>query len=127
MKFICLDVGQTFGVAKAYLAAPVPCSNRALPFLINRLARQTSPTICVITYPLSTTGKQNTAVRKARMLASVLRRKTHLPVLLHDERFTSKWSALPKCHSVSAVLVLQTLNRLRSPLRSALSHLRSAN
>ncbi len=90
MKYICLDIGQTFGVAKAFLAAPVPCSNQSVATLIARLTQQTGPTVCVITYPLSTTGKQNTAVRKAQMLASALRRKTRLPVLLCDERFTSK-------------------------------------
>ncbi|MGP1905934.1 MAG: Holliday junction resolvase RuvX [Candidatus Hodgkinia cicadicola] len=127
MKCICLDVGQTFGVAKAHLAASIPCSNRSFPSLLNRLACQTSPTLCVITYPLSLTGKQNTAVRKAQSLASALRRKARLPVLLRDERFTSKWSALPKCHSFSAVLVLQAFNRVRFPFHSAFSHLRSTN
>ncbi|MGP1917198.1 MAG: Holliday junction resolvase RuvX [Candidatus Hodgkinia cicadicola] len=127
MKYICLDIGQTFGVAKASLAAPVPCVYRSYPSLIARLVQQTDPTVCVITYPLSVTGKQNSAVRKAQMLASALRRKVRLPVLLRDERFTSKWNPLPKCHSHSAVLVLQTLNHLHLPLRNTSAHLRSAS
>ncbi|MGP1918299.1 MAG: Holliday junction resolvase RuvX [Candidatus Hodgkinia cicadicola] len=119
MKYICLDAGQTFGVAKAHLTAPIPCAWRSITALTDRLNQQTDPTVCVITYPLSVTGKRNTAVRKVQALASALRRKARLPVLLRDERFTSKWGALPSCHSHSATLVLQTLNVCISPLRIA--------
>ncbi|MGP1916496.1 MAG: hypothetical protein ACTS6G_03690 [Candidatus Hodgkinia cicadicola] len=105
-----LDVGQTFAIAKAYLAASSSFQSRTPSQTKRLLAKR--PCDLRYTYP-STTGKQNTAVRFAQTLTSVLRRKVHLPVLLHDKQLPPS-EARSRSVIRSAVLVLHVLNRLRS-------------
>ncbi|MFP3038953.1 MAG: Holliday junction resolvase RuvX [Candidatus Hodgkinia cicadicola] len=111
LRFLCLDGGSMIGIAKASIM-PTPCGSQFVTSLVKQLSRLrfANPTVCVITYPLSVAGKQNDATRKARALASMIRSKVHLPVILRDERFTSKWGSLTGCHSHSASLVLHSLS-----------------
>ncbi|MFP3037625.1 MAG: hypothetical protein ACKER6_00865 [Candidatus Hodgkinia cicadicola] len=112
LRCVCVDGGRTVGLSKS-MANTVPRGHQTRKSLLDRFVQlhHGSPTVWIITLPLGPTGKQNEAVRRAQTFAALLRTKRQAPVLLRDERWTSRWGS---SHSHSATLALQAMVGPRS-------------
>jgi putative holliday junction resolvase len=82
------DPGQVLASPAETLQVPRDANEPTLDALVNAAARHEAAGL-VIGLPRKLDGREDDAARRARWFAERLRDRTGLPVVLHDERFTT--------------------------------------
>ncbi|XXM93466.1 Holliday junction resolvase RuvX [Candidatus Hodgkinia cicadicola] len=108
-----MDVGCQVGIAESTtnLAVAVPKhtlnSNEAISYLQALKPSTLAPLVCVLGHPVTLNGKRSKAAWKVEGAAEKIRRRLRIPVVLWDERLSSKWTS-KQAHAPAAVKVLQS-------------------
>ncbi|XXM93588.1 Holliday junction resolvase RuvX [Candidatus Hodgkinia cicadicola] len=114
IKTIGLDVAMQVGIAESTtnLAVAVPKhtlnSDEAISYLQALKLSTLAPLVCALGHPVTLNGKRSKAAWKVESAAEKVRRRLRIPVVLWNERLSSKWTS-EQAHAPAAVQVLQSL------------------
>ncbi|AUG91375.1 Putative pre-16S rRNA nuclease [Candidatus Hodgkinia cicadicola] len=115
IKLIGLDIGETVGVArKSTWGSYTPGLNlslsKALIYATNAIrASAPAPTLLVVGHPVTLTGKRSLRTRLVESVVKIMRLRLKVPVVLWDERLTTKW-ARQRQHCDAAAWILQSFS-----------------
>ncbi len=109
-KLICFDIGKNVGVAEVRIRANVItkktiCINSVIHYLSEENVK--TPVIAVFGFPITLSGKMSKKSYYMINLVLTIRQILHIPVILWNERLTSKWSICPT-HMESAYIILKS-------------------
>ncbi|AHL30969.1 MAG: hypothetical protein HCTETUND1_168 [Candidatus Hodgkinia cicadicola] len=113
INLIGLDIGKTVGVAqKSTWGSYTPGLNlslsKALIYATNAIrASAPAPTLLVAGHPVTLTGKRSLQTRLVENVVKIMRPRLKAPIVLWDERLTTKW-ARQRQHCDAAAWTLQS-------------------
>ncbi|XXN13727.1 MAG: Holliday junction resolvase RuvX [Candidatus Hodgkinia cicadicola] len=110
INIIALDVGKTIGIATLDIATSGLALSlaKAMIYVTNAIgAAAPAPTLLVVGHPITLCGKRSARTLAAEDLACQIRTLFKVPVVLWDERLTTKWT-YSKCHAAAACLILRS-------------------
>ncbi|ATY93548.1 Putative pre-16S rRNA nuclease [Candidatus Hodgkinia cicadicola] len=110
INIIGLDLGRQVGITKAILNNAMQVSslslNKAMAYVMAAAGDRSVPTLLVVGYPITLCGKRAVQARAFDTLIQTLRTQLQVPVLLWDERLSSKWGNMQ--HAAAAANILQS-------------------
>ncbi|AIC63801.1 Holliday junction resolvase-like protein [Candidatus Hodgkinia cicadicola] len=115
INLISLDVGKTVGIAqKSMLNSFTPglslSLSKAMTFVTSAVrAGAPTPTLLVVGHPVTLTGKRSLQTRLLEGVVKNMRQRLKVPIVLWDERLTTKW-ARQREHRAAAAWILQSFS-----------------
>ncbi|AUG34050.1 Putative pre-16S rRNA nuclease [Candidatus Hodgkinia cicadicola] len=111
INLICLDIGKTVGIAQKRtrdgFASDLNLSlNKAVTYVAGTV-RASVPTLLVVGHPVMLTGKRSAQTLAVENVVKNMRQRLKVPIVLWDERLTTKWACKHQ-HCAAAALILQS-------------------
>ncbi|XXN19691.1 MAG: Holliday junction resolvase RuvX [Candidatus Hodgkinia cicadicola] len=111
INIIGLDIGREVGITKATLGNAIPVSSlslsKAVAYVTDAAGSAHTPTLLVVGYPITLYGKRAAQARAVDALVQMLRMHLQVPIILWDERLSTKWGNAHQ-HTAAATKILQS-------------------